>query len=357
MAKNTMDQIDSALIRLPDSFDAIQNHFYEKGWTDGLPIVPPSQERVEAMLKGMAWRDPDELIAEIPPAHGKATLRRIAVNAVMAGAKPEYLPVIIAAIECVMEPRYGLHHRQTTTHGSAPLVIVNGPIVKKLKINYGVGCFGSGWRANGTIGRALRLCLVNLGGAQPGVVDFGQHGHPGKYTFCIGENEDANPWEPLHVERGFKLEESVVTVSHTEAPHSMTENFRTDPEGILEVFADSMATLGCNNLYSQGEPVLALAVEHADYLHRGGLSKQDLQQAIFERARQPWRLVEGRGKTHGPYFPESVDKSDPESMVPIINAPEDLIVVVCGGACGKSMWCPTSGAQTLSASKPIDLGP
>jgi len=351
------DEISEAVIRLPDSLDAIQDHFYEKGWTDGLPVIPPTQERVEAMLKGMAWCDPDELIAEVPPAHGKATLRRIAVNAVMAGAKPAYLPVIVAALDCTMDPRYGLHHRQTTTHGSAPMIIVNGPIVEELKINYGVGNFSSGWRANGTIGRALRLCHVNLGGAQPGVVDFCQHGHPGKYTFCTAENEKANPWEPLHIERGFKPSESVVTVVHTEAPHSMTENMRTDPDSILEVFADSMATLGCNNLYSQGEPVLVLGVEHADYLHQGGLSKQDVKQALFERARQPWRLVEGRGKSHGPRFPEFVDKSDPESMVPIINEPNDLVVIVAGGAGGKSMWCPTSGAQTLSASRAIDLGP
>ncbi|MEQ8194861.1 MAG: hypothetical protein RIB59_10265 [Rhodospirillales bacterium] len=357
MTDNSEDQIADALIRLPDSFDAIQDHFYEKGWTDGLPIVPPTQERVDAMLAGMAWRDPHEVLALVPPAHGKATLQRVAINAVMAGCKPEYLPVVVAALDCTMDKRYGLHHRQTTTHGSSPLIIVNGPVVKRLKINYGVSCFGSGWRANGTIGRALRLCHVNLGGAQPGVVDFCQHAHPGKYTFCTGENEDANPWEPLHVERGFKADQSVVTVVHTEAPHSMTENMRTDPDSIMEVFADSMATLGCNNLYSQGEPVLALGVEHAEYFYKGGWSKHDIKQAVYERARQPWRLVEGRGKSHGPFFPEEVDQSDPESMVPIINRPDDLVVIVAGGAGGKSMWCPTSGAQTLSASRAIDFGP
>ena len=183
------------LVDLPDSFEAINDYFYEQGWTDGLPIVPPTRERVDKMLAGMAWRDADELIAVIPPAMGQATLTKIATNCVMAGCRPEYLPVVVAAIEAVSEPAYGLAHRQTTTHAGAPLVIVNGPIVRQLRINYGTGVFGPGWRANATIGRALRLNLVNLGGAIPGEVDFCQHAHPGKYTYCIAEHEAANPWE------------------------------------------------------------------------------------------------------------------------------------------------------------------
>ncbi|HEX2829046.1 MAG TPA: hypothetical protein VHP37_22040 [Burkholderiales bacterium] len=335
------------------SLDEINDYFYERGWTDGLPIVPPTEARVEAMLAGMPWRNADDVIAVVPPRNGTATMRQIAVNAVMAGARPEYLPVIVAALQAVSEPEYGLSHRQTTTHAGAPLIIVNGPIVERLRINCGRGLFGPGWRANATIGRALRLVLVNVGGAGPGV-DASQTGHPGKYTYCIAEYEAANPWAPLHVERGFGAEQSVVTVVNTEAPHSMTENIQTDPDEIVRTFTSSMATLGVNNLYSQGTPVLVLGIEHTQHIAAGGWSKHDLQRAIFERARQPWGIVKSRGKSKGPRFPEFVDKSDDRSTVPIIREPQDLIVIVGGGAGGKSMFLPTAGGQSLAVSKVVE---
>src|SRR5918911_363819 len=335
--------------------DSVNDYFYERGWTDGLPIIPPSEERVDAMLAGMPGRAADDLISIVPPRMGHATMRQIAVNAVMAGAKPEYLPVIVAALQAVSEPAYGLSHRQTTTHAGAPLIIVNGPIVKRLRINCGRGVFGPGWRANATIGRALRLVLVNVGGAPPGE-DASQTRHPGQYTYCIAEYEAANPWEPLHVNRGFSREESVVTVVNTEAPHSMTENIQTDPNEIVTTFASSMATLGVNNLYSQGNPVLVLGIEHAQHIAAAGWSKQDLQQALFERARQPWGLMKNRGKSKGPRFPEFVDRNDDNSMVPIVREPRDLIVIVAGGAGGKSMFLPTAGGQSLAVSKAIETG-
>jgi len=334
-------------------FDAVNEFFYERGWTDGLPIVPPTEARVGAMLAGMPWRGADELISTVPPRMGQATMRQIAVNAVMAGAKPEYLPVVVAALQAVSEPAYGLAHRQTTTHAGAPLIIVNGPIVERLHINCGRGVFGPGWRANATIGRALRLVLVNVGGATPGV-DASQTGHPGKYTYCIAEYEAANPWEPLHVNRGFAREDDVVTLVNTEAPHSMTENIQTDPDGIVTTFASCMATLGVNNLYSQGNPVLVLGLEHAQHIAAAGWSKRDLQESLFKRARQPWGLMKNRGKSKGPRFPESVDRSDDRSMVPIVWEPTDLLVVVAGGAGGKSMFLPTAGGQSLAVSKAIE---
>jgi len=342
---------------LPDSFDAINDYFYEQGWTDGLPIVPPTAERVANMLGGMAWRHADDLIAVIPPAMGRATLHKIATNCVMAGCRPEYLPVVVAALQAVSEPSYGLAHRQTTTHAGAPLIIVNGPLVKQLKINYGNGVFGPGWRANATIGRALRLNLVNLGGAIPGEVDFCQHAHPGKYTYCMAEYEDANPWEPLHVERGFQTDESVVTVVNCEAPHSATENVQTDPIEIMRTFASTMATLGNNNIYSQGHPVLVLCPEHAVHIKAAGWTKRDIKNDLFVRARQPWGLVKNRGKSKGPVIPACVDQNDDSSMVPLVCEADDLIVLVAGGAGGKSMWCPTGGGQSLSVSKRIETAP
>jgi hypothetical protein len=341
------------LVETHDSFDRINEYFYDRGWTDGLPIVPPTEERVLAMLAGMPWHDAEEVISIVPPRMGAASMRQIAVNAVMAGCKPEYLPVVVAALQAVSEPEYGLSHRQTTTHAGAPLIIVNGPIVARLRINCGRGLFGPGWRANATIGRALRLVLVNIGGAGPGV-DASQTGHPGKYTYCIAEYEAANPWEPLHVERGYALEQSVVTVVNTEAPHSITENIQTDPAEIILTFASCMATLGVNNLYSQGNPVLVMGIEHAQHIASAGWSKQDVQQALFEQARQPWGLVKNRGKSKGPRFPEFVDRSDDKSMVPIVREAGDLILIVGGGAGGKSMFLPTAGGQSLSVSKPIE---
>ena len=336
-----------------EAFDLVNDRFYEEGWTDGLPVVPPTPQRVAALLAGMPAHDPDELIGAVPPKFGHATLRQVAINAVMAGCRPEYLPVVVAALRAVLEPAYGLEHRQTTTHAGAPLVIVNGPVVARLKINCGTGVFGPGWRANATIGRALRLVLVNIGGAGPGV-DASQHGHPGKYTFCIGEYEAANPWQPLHVERGFAREQDVVTVVNTEAPHSMTENVQTEADEIVTTFASSMATLGVNNLYSQGHPALVLGLEHAQYFAAAGWSKRRLQEELFVRARQPWGLMKNRGKSKGPRFPEFVDRNDDRSTVPIVNAPEDLIVIVAGGAGGKSMFLPTAGGQSLSVSKVIE---
>lgn len=335
------------------AFDRVNDYFYDRGWTDGLPIVPPTEARVSAMLDGMPWRTPDEVISVVPPRMGTATMRQIAVNAVMAGCRPEYLPVVVAALQAVSEPQYGLAHRQTTTHAGAPLIIVNGPVVERLRINCGRGLFGPGWRANATIGRALRLVLVNIGGAGPGV-DASQTGHPGKYTYCIAEYEAANPWKPLHVERGYEREQNVVTVVNTEAPHSMTENIQTAPDEIVRTFASCMATLGVNNLYSQGTPVLVLGIEHAQHIASAGWSKRDLQQALFERARQPWGLAKNRGKSKGPRFPEFVDRNDDSSTVPIVREPGDLIVIVGGGAGGKSMFLPTAGGQSLAVSKPIE---
>jgi hypothetical protein len=341
------------LVETDSAFERVNEYFYDRGWTDGLPIVPPTAERVAAMLSGMPWRHADDLIATVPPRMGRATMQQIAVNAVMAGAKAEYLPVIVAALQAVSEPEYGLSHRQTTTHAGAPLIIVNGPVVERLRINCGRGLFGPGWRANATIGRALRLILVNVGGAGPGV-DASQTGHPGKYTYCIGEYEAANPWEPLHVERGYAREQSVVTLVNTEAPHSMTENIQTDADEIIGTFASSMATLGVNNLYSQGTPVLVLGIEHAEHIAAAGWSKHDVQQALFERARQPWGLMKNRGKSKGPRFPEFVDRTDDRSMVPIVREPKDLVVIVAGGAGGKSMFLPTAGGQSLAVSRPIE---
>ncbi len=350
--ENPSPKAGRRVLQINGSLDEVNAYFYERGWTDGLPVVPPTRERVEGLLTGWPG-EPDEEIAEVPPLMGVATARAVAVNAVMAGCAPEYLPVVVAALSAVTKPRYGLSHRQTTTHPATALVIVNGPIAQRLKINCGSGLFGPGWRANATIGRALRLCLINLGGAVPGEVDRAQHAHPGKYTYCIAENEDANPWEPYHVERGFAPDESTVTLACGEAPHCITDNYNTEPHALLFGYADSMATLGGNNLSSQGEPVLVMAPEHAAYVARAGWSKSDVKRYLFEKARKPWKQVGVRGKSKGPTFPVWVDRTDPEASVPVLTHADALILIVGGGEGQKSMWIPTPGAQTLSVIEKI----
>ena len=187
--------------RLEESYAAINRLYQERGWTDGLPIVPPTAEAVAECLRHTD-RDPRELIAVLPPRQGEATVERIAVNTVMAGCRPEYLPVVITAIEALADPGFNLDSIQATTHPVAPLMIVNGPIARELGINSGYNAFGQGFAPNLTIGRAVRLVLMNLGGGLPGTGDRSTQGSPAKIAYCVAENEDANPWEPLHVEAG-----------------------------------------------------------------------------------------------------------------------------------------------------------
>src|SRR5512138_652313 len=197
----------SEQIEVDESLDSINELFYEKGWSDGLPVIPPTEERVRRILSAVR-RDPQELIATLLPLNGMATIEKIAVNAVMAGCLPEHLPVVIAAVESIADEKFGILAIQTTTHPCGALVVVNGPIAKKLGINSSGSAFGPGSRANATIGRALRLVMVNIGGAIPGEVDKSTMGQPAKYTYCVAENEEKNPWQPLHVERGFEANDS-----------------------------------------------------------------------------------------------------------------------------------------------------
>ena len=174
--------------------------FFERGVTDGLPVVPPTRTRVDAMLAATP-RDRHHVVAEVPPNMGRATVEKIAVNAVMAGCRPDYFPVVLAIVEAACDPVFNLHGQSGTTNAASPLIIVNGPIRQRLGVNCAGGVFGPGYRANATIGRALRLIMINLGGTRAGQISMSTMGHPGRYTYCIGEYEEASPWEPLHAER------------------------------------------------------------------------------------------------------------------------------------------------------------
>jgi hypothetical protein len=337
-------------IELDDSPEAIEDYFYERGWTDGLPIVPPSPARVEAML---AWTDraAGDEIGEVPPRRAMATVEAVAINAVMAGCRPEYLPVLIAAVEAMLVERVDLVAVQTTTHPISPLLVLNGPIARELSVNCSYGLFGPGWRANATIGRAIRLILLNIGGGIPGVFDHATHGQPSKYTYCIAENEEANPWEPLHVERGFAPDASAVTVIPCENPHELNDHSSSQSPGILTTLANGMGTMASNNAYMYGEPVLCLGPEHAAILAQDGYDKSSIREYIFEHARVPRETW-----VKGGCYSKGMNGNDfpGETAIPFIKRPEDLIVIVAGGPGRHSCWMPTVGSIAMSATKPIE---
>jgi hypothetical protein len=325
---------------------------YETGWTDGLPVVPPTMDRVGEFVDALG-RSPDELVAEIPPLGGKATVERVAVNAVMAGCLPEHMPVIVTAIEAMIEDRFNLRGVQCSTGIHSPLLVVNGPIAKRLNINSGYNCFGQGWRANATIGRAVKLVLVNLGGAVPGEINKSTFGHPGAYTFCIAEDEAANPWEPLHVELGFDETASTVTVYPAEAPHNVMYH-AANPRDFLTVLADTMCTLGNVQMYVMGDTLVVLGPEHARMLAEAGWRKRDVKLFLFEYARKPVRLLRRGGPPQGDgrrglFWPRFVDPDDDGQMVPVVRRPENINIVVAGGAGGPhSAYLPGWGSARIT---------
>ncbi len=312
------------------------------------------------MLAGTARR-PDETVAWLPPRRGRATVERIAINAVMAGCRPEYMPVLMAGVEALADPAFNLNGVQVTTHVTGPLLIVNGPVTRELDINAGPNVFGPGWRANATIGRAVRLILLNIGGATPGVLDRSTLGHPGKYTYCIAENEEASPWEPFHVSRGCRPGESAVTVFAAEAPHSVTNHVSPDARGVLTSIADSLATLGSNNMFVMGEAAVVIGPEHAATIRKDGLSRRDVQDFLFQRARR--RLADltfhgAYGRIYNRNWPTWVNRDNPEEMVPAVERPDDFLVLVAGGQAGRfSAVIPGWAHWSRAVTRPIaDFG-
>src|SRR5712664_1918645 len=276
----------ATIFDFPGTHEEIDALYQERGWTDGLPIVPPTEAAVRELLAATE-REPREVVAVLPPRQGEATVERIAANAVMAGCRPEYLPVVITAIEALADPLFNLDSVQATTHPVAPLIIVNGPIARELSINAGYNAFGQGFRANMTIGRAVRLLLMNVGGGLPGTGDRSTQGSPAKIAYCVAENEAESPWEPLHVEHGFPIDVSTVTVIGCEGPHNIQDHYSYTGLGVLRIVAGAMGQAGSNNLLAYGQPLLSLGPEHAATIARDGYSKRQVKEFIFENARFP----------------------------------------------------------------------
>ncbi|HXJ81561.1 MAG TPA: hypothetical protein VMS64_23125 [Candidatus Methylomirabilis sp.] len=342
-------------IELADDFDAINEAFYDRGWTDGLPIVPPTLERVEAMLR-YCDRPSNVVLGQVAPRYGAATPMRVAANAVMAGCRPEYFPVLLAAVEALVAPEFNLYALQTTTHQCAVLTIVNGPIGREIGLNSRHNVFGPGWRANATIGRAVRFVLLNIGGGRPGESDMATIGQPGKFTYCIAENEDANPWEPLHVERGFDRDVTTVTLIGAEGPHNVNDPESRSAQGLLTTIAGTMSVTGANHVYFAGEPLVVLCPEHAATIAREGLSKSDVKVFLHERARIALERfsTENVERQMRVKWPELFEGTADGVRIPLARRPEDYVVVVAGGVGKHSAFIPTFGA-TRSPTRAIRL--
>lgn len=333
---------DDEFIELRGGVEELNELFHERGWTDGLPIIPPTEENVGAILSQSPYPKQNNL-GLLPPTMKPATVEKLAVNSVMAGCAPAFFPVVLAAMEALLDDDSGLYSMQTATNATAPLLIVNGPVISSLCLNAGANLFGPGFRANATIGRAIRLILLNVGGEIPGITDPATHGQPGKYTFCIAEAEDESPWEPLHVEYGYGKEQSVVTVIGTGGPHNIfTYGCRTAGE-ILDTFVGALCGLGHNNILFPTGPLFVVSPEHASTLAKDGVSKQDVKQYLFEKSRIPLsRFAEGtrRGilERRSRWFKVA---GDPDH-IGIADYPEDIRIVVAGGPGIHSQFLPTA---------------
>jgi hypothetical protein len=317
-----------------DDYETAVEEIYRLGWTDGLPVILPTPRLVQRILDYLG-RSPDEVIGVIPPYHGVATLEKIAVNCVMAGCLPEHLPVVLAALRAMLKERFNLNGVQATTHCAAPLLIVSGPVVEQLGFNSRDNLFAGGCRANAAVGRAIRLILWNVGGGRAGELDKAVLGHPGKWSYCIAEEQEWNPWGPLHGDRGFNPAESCVTVFAGEAPHHiMTGGGYSSPDKVLTVLADSMATLGNSTMQAGGDMVLVIGPLVARHLSEKGYSKSDVGAAVIELARKPVRLMKANeylGESHPFHFSRFVNSRDDEALVPLIRRPENLLIIVAGG--------------------------
>lgn len=324
-------------------------------WGDGLPVVAPTAEKVAAMMQHLAV-EPDEELGVMPPTDGIVTPAKVATNATLAGSPPEVFPIVLTAVLAMLEPEFNLNGVQSTTHPVAPLVIVHGPAVSELGFNAGAGTFGPCCRANATTGRAVRLCLLNIGGARPGAGDRATQGQPSKYSFCIAENSAESPWPSYPVEYGGMTDaESSVTVFAGENPHNINDHVSTNATGILSVVASNLAVLGANNAhYSAGEVFIVLGPEHAATIAGSGFNRRDIQAWLFEHARM--RLADfTRGGMWGMHsWPtwKSAEHDD-GALLPYADSPAAFRIVVSGGP-GKHSSVLHSFGITRSVTRPLD---
>lgn len=341
----------SNAFELPDTNEAIE-YYYKQGLTDGLPIIPPTTDLVQQFLEASKVA-PKEVLGIQTARQWKVTADKVAVNAIMAGCKPEYAPVVIASIKALLEPAFNAPAVIETAANNAPLIVVNGPILKELDINSGWNLFGPGHRANATIGRALRLVLLNVCNVKPGVTEKSNFGHSGRYTFCIGENEESSPWEPYHVENGFSLDTSTVSLFAVNHPFEAINYADNQPEGILETISHMIAAY----IRCHGYVVIILGPEHAQNISAAGWDKKKVKTHVSERVNALRPTVafdeERIGALVGASFQEA---SNPHNSK-VETTPDRITVMVAGGeGGGHSTILPrwSMGLTSKSIIKPID---
>jgi hypothetical protein len=328
--------------------------WFDKGVTDGLPVVPPTRARVDSML-ARTGRRPDELLGEMPPNYGRVTVEKAAINAVMAGCRPEYFSVVMTAVECACDPAFNLHGVATSTHFAAPLIVVNGPIRHELGLNCGFGVFGPGHRANATVGRALRLLMTNVGGARAGEISMSTFGHPGRYTYCIGENEEASPWPPYHTSRGLPAETSSVSLFAAEGPHGISDHSSRTARALAGSLGWSMAGLWNSKhfpLYSH--TMLIVGPEHARTFGAEGWSRDDVARYLYEKIRVPYRdLVPDPEHGEGSNLRFLRTPPRPADLIPKFPSIEDIHVLVAGGTAGRFSVAIPGWLGTKNGSRPV----
>lgn len=302
--------------------------YYQQGWTDGFPVVPPSEASISAMLAAAGLHE-DTIVAAISTRNTVITADKIALNAVMAGCLPEYMPVIVSAVKGMCHPDFSYHGMATSTGGASLAIIVNGPISEKLGINSRDNLFGPGMRSNMTIGRALRLLMMNSLNTRPGILDRSAIGSPGKISFCFAENEADSPWEPLHVERGFKRDDSTTTVYAAEDIIQISNQLARTPEPLLFGMADAMANMGSRNIIGQQNVIAVFAGEHSKILKVNGWTKPQVKQCLFDHAKRRVADLKKAARLPGPIEPE-----DETTWRHAVRRPEDILVVCAGGAVG-----------------------
>ena len=338
-------------VQLEDSYETIAGYLESRGMTDGLPVVAPTEDRVAAMIEG-SGRPADHVVAEFPPINAPATIEKIAVNSVMAGCEPAYMPAIVAVVEVFLDPAMNAHAIQTTTNPVGPMILFNGPVRQRLSINYGTGAFGPGVKANATIGRALRLMMLNVGGATPGEVDKAALGWPGKYSSCcVGENEEDSPWEPYHVEQGFAPEDSTVTIIPASGMWPITET-SPKPEMALHHVTHGMATSGhsaSKDLPEMYQQVLVMSPVIAQMVAEVIPSKSGLKSHLYEQARVPLDSYPPYRHARAKQNFEKWGMDISSGRIPLCRSAGDFIVLCIGGMGGlqsAGMSCMLSRALT-----------
>ena len=302
--------------------------YFERGWTDGLPVVPPTEKSIAETLAA-AQLHGEEVIGEIPGRNTIVTADKVAINAVLAGCRPEYLPVVVAAIKGLCRPQFAYHGPASSTGGSAIVLVVNGPIARTLGLNAGNNAFGQGTRANATIGRAVRLTMMNVMNTRPGLLDRATLGHPCKYSFCFAENEDDHPWEPLHVERGFRHDQSAVTVYASNSLYQVYNQLASAPEPLLRCFADALSNLGIPNMRGFNQALIVLAGEHSEIFRQSGWTKRQAKQFIVDHARRRVADWKRAARLPGEVMPE-----DESTWRSLFESPDDVLIVCAGGRAG-----------------------